>query len=212
VIWPPRDAFAGTVACGGEVRSTPGLVEQGEAMSQRHLEAILDPSYLDGLAEASTQELRRRRAECEEQERGLSYARRVLQGRLDILRAELLRREQGGDETAGSLLSRLPDILGRDQAPTDPLQARATPLDVPEHAEDYGDQVDAIVSEATMLSLPERSESELADLIDRLAAYETELSGLRRQLFGLIDRIRDELAARYKDGRANIGELLGTDG
>jgi hypothetical protein len=181
-------------------------------MSQRQLETILDASYLDDLDEVSTQELRRRRSECEEQERGLSYARRVLQGRLDILRAELLRREEGGDATAGSLLSRLPDILGRDQAATDPLQARATRVDVPAMAEDYGDEVEAIVSEATMHSLPERSATELEELIDRLAAKETELSSLRRQLFDLIDRIRDELAARYKDGRANIGELLGTDG
>lgn len=180
-------------------------------MDQDRLETILGTSYLDDLAEASTQELRRRRVECEEQERGLSYARRVLQGRLDILRAELLRREQGGDATASSLLSRLPDILGRDQAPTDPLQARATRVDVPAGAENYGDEVEAIVSEATMLSLPEHSATELEELIDRLTAYESELSRLRRRLFDLIDRIRDELAARYKDGRANIGELLGTD-
>ncbi len=181
-------------------------------MGQQELETILDPSYLDDLGEISTKELRRRRSECEEQERGLSYARRVLQGRLDILRAELLRREEDGDATAGSLLSRLPDILGRDQAPTDPLQARATRVDVPAEAEQYGEQVEAIVSEATMHSLPDRSAEELEELIDRLAEFEGELSGLRRQLFDLIDRIRDELAERYKDGRADIGELLGTDG
>lgn len=181
-------------------------------MSERRLEDILDGSYLDDLAEVSTQELRRRRAECEEEERGLSYARRVVQGRLDILRAELMRRDDEGDAHAGSLLSRLPDILGQDQASADPLQARATWVDVPRMAEEYGEQVEAVVPDSTMLELPQLSSADLEELIDRLTAYEHELSGLRRQLFDRIDTVRDELAARYKDGRANIGELLGTDG
>jgi hypothetical protein len=184
----------------------------GEAMAHGRLDAILAPSYLEGLDERTTPELRELRVECEEEERGVSYARRVLQGRLDILRAELLRREDQGDASAESLLARLPDILGHDHVATDPLQARATRLDVPGGATAYTEPIDRIVDEAALLSLPERSSEEVEQLIGHLAEHERQLSGLRRQLFDRIDRIRDELAARYKDGRASIGELLGTDG
>lgn len=176
------------------------------------LDDILADAFVDDLDGVSTEELRRRRAVCEEEERGVSYARRVLQGRLDILRAELLRRESGGDEDAAPLLARLPDILGHDQIATDPVHARATGLAIPEVATSYTDELDAVVDEPTLLSLPERPVGELEELIDRLAEHERYLSGIRRQLFDRIDRLREELAARYKNGRASIGELLGTDG
>lgn len=181
-------------------------------MADHRLERILDDSYLQGLRELSTQELRTRRAECEEEERAVSYARRVLQGRLDILRAELLRREQRGDGEAESLLSRLPDILGHDHVATDPLQARATRLDVPPAAEHLERELDEIVDESSLHGLPEAPPEELEQLIASLAEHEGKLSALRRGLFDRIDELRDELAARYKDGRASIGELLGTDG
>jgi hypothetical protein len=181
-------------------------------VGQERLDGILAGDYLDGLDDVDTRELRRMRAECEEEEGGLSYARRVLQGRLDILRAELLRREGDGDRQAESLLARLPDILGADHAATDPLQARATRVGVPGLAEEYGREVDAIVDEATLHALPELPAGDLEALIDRLAEHERHLSSLRGQIFDRIDRIRDELAVRYRDGRASIGELLQTDG
>jgi hypothetical protein len=181
-------------------------------VADRELEDILDPSYLEGLEEASTADLRRMRSECEEHERAVSYTRRVLQGRLDILRAELLRRDEQGDDTVESLLSRLPDILGHDHVATDPLQSRVTRLDVPAVAEPLERELDEIVDEARLLGLPEAPTEELDLLIARLGSHEERLSKLRRGLFDRIDRLREELAARYKDGRTSIGELLGTDG
>jgi hypothetical protein len=181
-------------------------------VAEGRLERILDDSYLEGLAELPTEQLRARRAECEEEERAVSYARRVLQGRLDILRAELLRREEKGDSSAESLLSRLPDILGHDHVATDPLQARATRLDVPEAAEHLERELDEIVDEARLLALPDAPTESVEQLIERLRAHEARLSELRRGLFDRIDALRDELAARYKDGRASIGELLGSNG
>jgi hypothetical protein len=83
---------------------------------------------------------------------------------------------------------------------------------VPRQAEEYGEAVDGIVDESTLHALPELAPDALESLIDRLAQHERHLSSLRAQLFDRIDRIRDELAARYRDGRANIGELLQTDG
>src|SRR3954467_14132654 len=57
------------------------------------------------LATLSLPELRTLRRDAQQDEADLSYVRRLLQGRIDILRAELLRRSPTG---AGSLLARLP--------------------------------------------------------------------------------------------------------
>ena len=185
--------------------------EQERHVADPALDEILDEAHLEGLEEQTTAQLRELRGRCERHERAVSYTRRVLQGRLDILRAELLRREGRGDGEAATLLSRLPDILGHDHVATDPLQARATRLDVPAEAAPLERELDAIVDDAKLLELPEAPVADLRDLIDRLGAHEEHLSSLRRALFDRIDRLRDELAERYKDGRANIGELLGTD-
>jgi hypothetical protein len=44
---------------------------------------------------------------------------------------------------------------------------------------------------------------------EALTAVERELSARRRALFTRIDALRAELVTRYKDGRADVRELLG---
>ncbi|MEX2504960.1 MAG: hypothetical protein WD378_08920, partial [Egicoccus sp.] len=66
------------------------------AMGRAELERILADDYLDGLQDWPTADLRQARAACEAEEEAVSYARRLMQGRLDILRDELERRD-GGD-------------------------------------------------------------------------------------------------------------------
>jgi hypothetical protein len=181
---------------------------QEVGVADAELERILDPSYLDDLERWSTAEVRTRRAACEAAEEGVSYARRLVQGRLDILRAELLRRDDAGDGVANDLLSGLPAILSGDAVPTDPLRARATRVRVPASAAAYEAELDALVHGSEFERLEDRSTEDLAALIGRLADHERTLSSRRRELFGRIDALRDELADRYKDGRADIGQIL----
>jgi hypothetical protein len=168
-------------------------------------EALVPADVLANLAELPTDELRRLRASCEDAEEGVSYARRLLQGRLDLLRAELRHRDDDGAE---GLLDALPSILSGDDAPGDPMKARATRLRVPPSADAHEAAIDAIVDEATLLDPAHLGIDDLRDVVARISAYEAELSVLRRALFDRIDALRDELAARYKDGRAEVGELL----
>lgn len=178
-------------------------------MSDAQLGRILDLAYLEGLDDRSTAEVRTLRAECEDAEEGISYARRLLQGRLDILRAELVRREEKGDGEATTLLGDLASILSHDQHGTmNPMQARATRLRVPPAAEHHERELDRIVDESQLARLHELPVDELAAIVDRLSAHERELSELRRQLFGRIDALRAELARRYKDGRADVSQIL----
>lgn len=166
---------------------------------------LLPDALLAELATLPTSELRTLRAACEEAEEGVSYARRLLQGRLDLLRAELLGREGRG---AASLLDALPSILAGDGSHGDPMKARATRLRVPPSADAHAEALDAIADKATLLDPRPLGLDELADLVEALNEHERQLSALRRALFLRIDALRDELAARYKDGRADIQELL----
>lgn len=174
---------------------------------QRAIDRILADDYLDGLGEHTTAELRRMRDECEQEESGLSYARRVVQGRLDILRAEALRRQDRGADTS-DLLGRLPTILRDDARPTDPSRTRATRHLVPPHVHHHGREVDNIADEESMADLSERSIDDLRALVDRFGDVERELSRVRRTVLDRIDAIQDELIARYKAGTADVSEVL----
>jgi len=166
---------------------------------------LLPDAMLAELTSLPTAELRTRRAACEEAEEGVSYARRLLQGRVDLLRAELLGRDGRG---AANLLEALPSILAHDEAHGDPMKARATRLRVPPSADAHAEALDAIAHEATFLNSGDLDLDALESLVEALEVHERGLSALRRALFVRIDALRDELAARYKDGRADVGELL----
>lgn len=176
------------------------------------LERILEASYLDGVESWETPRLRVERTACEAAEEAVSYARRLLQGRLDILRAELMRRRDAGSDAAEDLLADLPTILTGDERAelrTDAVHARVTRLRIPPDTAMYERRIDAIADTAMLSRIRNADLEQVETLIDELAAYERELSGVRRELFGRIDRLRDELAARYKDGRATVRDLLG---
>ena len=166
---------------------------------------LLPAALLADLVSLPTDELRTRRAACEEAEEGVSYARRLLQGRLDLLRAELRRRDH---DDAARLLDSLPAILSGDESHGDPMQARATRLRVPPSADAHADALDRIADEATLLNPDDLDLAALGSLVDQLGEHERQLSALRRALFERIDALRDELAARYKDGRADVSDLL----
>lgn len=77
-----------------------------------------DVSLLD-LGSKSNEELRALLDELYAEEQRTSYRRRVLHGKIDILRAELVRRlkdqrEQGDDVISGTDVERLIDILAND--------------------------------------------------------------------------------------------------
>lgn len=182
-------------------------MSQTEEPHQRRIDRILADGYRGDLSARPTAELRAMRDECEEEESGLSYARRVVQGRLDILRAEALRREETGDDVGG-LLEALPGILGSDGHSSDPMTTRATRHLVPPHVEYHRRGVDTIADEDSMADLGERDAEELAELVEKFRRVESELSAKRRVVLDHIDAIQAELIVRYKSGATNVSEVL----
>jgi hypothetical protein len=167
---------------------------------------LLTDAELASLGDFETAELRVRRERCERAEEAVSYTRRLLQGRLDLLRAELARRD--GDQ-ADRLLDHLSTILAGDERHGDaPAHTRSTRVRVPVDADRYASVLDQIVDEATLLTAGDQPIDALEAAVERVAAAERDLSERRRSLFTRIDALRAELAERYKDGRADVGELL----
>lgn len=169
------------------------------------LDRILSDHYLDDLAERSVAGLRSLRAECQVVETQLSYLRRLVQGRHDIVTGEMDRRLAGGEPgDVHELVQRLPEILSdRIRAPG-PGRLVAS-IEPPEPSGYIAEHLDAI---AGPLPLERVTDEDLHATAGQLAALEGEVSGLRRTLFTRIDTIETELTRRYADGEARVDDLL----
>ncbi len=87
-------------------------------MSDQSEPRIEDDALLN-LDKRSNEELRALLGQLHEEEQRISYRRRVLHGKIDILRAELVRRlksqrEAGGDVISGNDIEKLISILSND--------------------------------------------------------------------------------------------------
>lgn len=149
-------------------------------------------------------EVRSRRAALQADEVGLSYLRRLVQGRLDIVTAAA--RNRGG--SMSSLVDDLPEILGEHVHA--PGTGRLPTLMAPS-AEDetrLRAELDAVVAPEALTALDRLDDDELADVVERLSAFEREISERRRAVHHDIDALQAELTRRYKTGEADVESLL----
>ncbi|MGH2788354.1 MAG: ABC transporter substrate-binding protein [Actinomycetota bacterium] len=174
------------------------MTQQG----RRLVERIVDPAYLEGLADRSLEELRAMRDECREGENELSFERRLCQGRVDILSAELERREGSRDS---DLLERLPEILASEIGPTgdSPLPERAPDFSVPRNVDVPRRRVEEIVGEQTIARLANMTTDEIRAIISSLARHESEVSARRKRVQEVVDAVQDEIVRRYVSGQAD---------
>ena len=175
---------------------------------RRLVERITDESYVQRLGDRSLEELRAMRDECREGENELSFERRLCQARIDILSAELQRRNEGGDD---DLLDRLPEILATD-GPTvgeSPLPDRAPDFSIPRNVDVPRRRVEEIVGEQTLTRLSQITSEEIRSIIATLAEHEEEVSRRRRQVHEVMDAIQAEIVRRYVSGEADPSAALG---
>lgn len=169
---------------------------------KRRLDRILSETYVSDLPAKSTQDVRLMRTECAEEEALLSYERRMLHGRLAILRAELKRRETG---EGPSIVELLPTILADERGPSRGSYPGADPnLDFlhPQRS------VSKLVSDDTLANLPTLEDDEIRRIVTNLEAAEREVSALRAGLFKVLDVMNHEIARRYQTGEADPGDIL----
>jgi hypothetical protein len=172
------------------------------------LEAILADDYVGDVTTLTIEEVRSRRAECKDVETGLSYLRRLVQGRIDVIAAEQGRRNDGasGDDLE-DLIARLPELLagstrseGTGRLPSSMGTGRVD--------DDLQDELDAIVTDSHLGEPAQLSDDELTAASASLATFEQKVSKLRRTLFDRIDTLEAELTRRYKTGEATVDSLL----
>ena len=162
---------------------------------RRRLDQIRDPDFLADLDSLNLEDLRERRDLAEEVEKELSYYRRFLHGRLDLLAFEQRRRR--GEESR-SLIDALPEILtGRDQSGA--ASTRHLSTDLPELPSKGRRHLDRILGNDLMLRLGEMSEEELAEAAAELADLESEISTVRQHTQAILDRLQAEVINRYKN-------------
>ena len=162
---------------------------------RRRIDEVLEPEYLENLAQVDLDELRRRRHTAEELEAQVSYYRRLLQGRMDLLDFELRRRS--GDEER-TLLEALPEILAGGMILEHKPNLRHIETMPPLPSTTGRRLIDKIMDDDVLAQLPELSDQEVAGALDDLREIESGLSNQRRQLHGVIDRLQDEIVSRYR--------------
>ena len=168
------------------------------------LDRILAPGYVEGLEGLDLDEVRARRAECQEVETGLSLVRRLAQGRLDIVAAEQARRAGASAGTGPS-----EDTASEDAASEDAGVGRLSQLLAPaELPEDLAAEVDAALPPVRLAQLATLADDELAATAERLGELEREVSERRRRLFERVDALQAELTRRYRTGEASPDTLL----
>jgi hypothetical protein len=173
------------------------------------IDALLAPSYLEGLTSIPIEEVRSRRAECQGVEVSFSYLRRIVQGRLDIVLAELKRRREGTSGDLHTLVENLPEILAEHvHAPGNGRLPQWMAPGDPEIDGSLNERVDAVADADVLGKLPSLSDDEVQSLVDRLTELEREVSSERRALHERIDALQEEIVRRYKSGEASVDSLL----
>jgi hypothetical protein len=167
---------------------------------RRRADVILEPSYVEGLADKTIEDVRAMHEECLEVETEVSYVRRLAQGRMDIVQAELDRRAAGG--TIGDLIAALPQILADDGPRSDPATSRLPRHLAPAPAIEWKRGLEHLITDATLVNLPTLSEDELQSTLGQLRELESETSTRRRALHDVIDQIEGELTTRHAVGRS----------
>ncbi len=175
---------------------------------KNELGRLLTPTYLDDVGSRSLDDIRAMRSECQEAEVALSYLRRLVQGRLDIVHAFLDRPEGGPAPDLASVIADLPGILSA--GPGRPAGPGHLPMLLSPDTEeaDLTRELDAILGVDDLGTLGDRDRSQLRDLADHLGELERAISFDRRALHERIDVLQAELVERHKSGRASVDGLL----
>ena len=170
--------------------------------SRQTEEELLDPAYLEGFESRPLDEVRAMHEDCLVVETELSYVRRLAQARIDIVRAEIDRRASGGSVERSRRQAARDPRRTRGRAPRR-WRAACPAISPPTSTRTLHGDLDEVVEDGTLASLPTLSDAELDGRGSRSCReVERDVSSRRRAMFDVIDRIEADLTERHKVGRA----------
>ncbi|NND84161.1 MAG: hypothetical protein HKN46_03335 [Acidimicrobiia bacterium] len=165
---------------------------------RRRIDVVLSPEYLDALDTHTLEELGEMRVLVDDLENQLSFYRRVLHGRMDVLRFEQRRRR---GEDSRSIIEALPELLaignqegngnGNGNA-LDRLHADFAP-ELPEVERRYT----SVMNDDILTRLPDLDDDDLTLALEAFGALEEKLSGQRNALHEIHDALVTEIAGRH---------------
>lgn len=173
---------------------------------RRRIDRVLAPGYVEGLGGLALDELRNRRDEAAQEETDLSYLRRLLHARIDIVRAEQQRRTTGGE----SIVDQLATILADNALRPARGSGRHQPLE-PSRAGEHRRQAEALVGNSDLSDVVSLTDEKLAETLRDYAAEEESVSARRREVQAVVDLFNAEIANRYQHDRALVDELLAAE-
>jgi hypothetical protein len=193
----------------GVLAQTHAVPEDGPVIEvrpggRRRIDRVLDPAYTEGVASRPLDDVRVLRDEAAQEETDLSYLRRLLHGRIDIVRAEQERRATG-DATA--VVERLASILAANAVGPAMGSGRHTTLE-PSRAEAHRRHVEALVSDVDLSDVGSLPDEKLNDALSTYLGEESSVSARRREVQVVMDLLNEEIAGRYRQGSASVDELL----
>jgi len=169
-----------------------------------HLMDDIDPGVV---SQRTLPELRDVRDRCQQVEAGLSFGRRMVQGRLDIVMLEVERRSTGGSTSTEELMGRLPAVLAQHtRGGGTPRPVRDEEL--PAFTEELSLELDRMVAPSDIGRLSELDGEHIDRMIDQLQALERRVSAKRHELHRVIDELQEEIVSRYRSGAASVDDLL----
>ncbi len=211
-------------------------------LTREDVDRVTSPDYVAGLTGAPVDELREKRAECRRVEGLVSYLRRVVQGQIDLVVAEMELRLLGlpGDHDR-LLVDALPSILagtssgqaeeGRGQVAVakhvPPNKARLSTAAVTEvfawnpdlSLEDIASVIAPELAASVFrggalpgASLASFDDASLAELVARLSRHEASLSAMRRVLHERIDTLEEMVSECYEEGTGRAEVAVEDDG
>lgn len=163
--------------------------------ANRRIDRIREPSYLEGIESQSLEDVRARRDECMAEREYLSLLRRLVQGRAEILQAELASRGSGDHRP---LVDRLSEILASDQPVTS--RGEAMKVSLPEEEMLLARRrIERLVADAGISDPSDLDDERLQEAIEVLAGEEREVSAQRTDVHRVLDALQEELKRRYKE-------------
>ena len=189
------------------------MTTQPQDGGRRPIDRGLAPGYTDDVRALSPAELRIRRHEAEQEEVDLSYARRLLQGRLDLLRSEQARRR--GDEAATTpgersdeeIVRDIVAAMGEDTPRRDHGLGRYLDIE-PSRVGEHRRAAEMVVADPHISDGAQLSDDELVDAIDRISALEQDVSLSRQRVQHVSDALTEEVARRFREGELSVGDSL----
>jgi anti-sigma-K factor RsiG len=168
----------------------------------QRIDRVLESGYVAHLSELALAEVRARRDDAAQEETDLSYLRRLLHARIDIVRAEQQRRRDGGSAPVVADLARIlsahamgPAIGSGRFQPLEPSQA-------------HRQSIEALVSDVDLSDVGSLSEEQLNTALQAYSRQENSVSQRRREVQHVMDTFNAEIGARYANGAASVDDLL----